>query len=287
VERRGLRFVKVIALVALVQGCAPSPTPASTPPAEAAAHASRSADSVFLEDLTWTELRDAIKAGKTTILAPVGGVEQSGPYVALGKHDARVKVLAERIARNLGDALVAPVVAYVPEGNIDPPTEHMRFPGTITVPPEVFRQTLEWAAMSFRLHGFTDVVFIGDHGGYQDDLKAVADDLNRRWAGSPARAHFIAQYYLATQTRYVAALKQRGHSDAEIGTHAGLADTSLLLATAPAMVRADRLGQGAPPGPVQGVHGDPSHASAALGQLGVDAIVAETTAAIRAATRQH
>jgi creatinine amidohydrolase/Fe(II)-dependent formamide hydrolase-like protein len=196
-------------------------------------------------------------------------------------------VLAEKIARALGDALVAPVIAYVPEGTIDPPTGHMRFPGTITVPPEVFRQTLESAATSFRLHGFTDVVFIGDHGGYQDDLKTVADDLNRRWAGSPARAHFIAQYYLSTQTTYVAVLKRRGFSDAEIGSHAGLADTSLSLATNPSMVRADQLGKGAPPGPSMGVHGDPSRARASLGQLGVDEIVAETTAAIRDAVRRH
>ena len=248
-ERRRLRLVKVIALVALVQGCAPSPTPASTPPADTTAGVSQTAGNVFLEELTWTELRDAIKAGKTTILVPVGGVEQSGPFVALGKHDARVKVLAGKIARALGDALVAPVVAYVPEGTIDPPTEHMRFPGTITVPPEVFRQTLEWAAMSFRLHGFTDIVFIGDHGGYQSDLKAVAEDLNRRWAGSATRAHFIAQYYEAAQSGFDAVLRRRGYSPAEIGTHAGLADTSLQLATAPSMVRADHLGNGAPPAP--------------------------------------
>ncbi len=279
-----MRLVKVITLVALVQACAPSPTPASTPvpPADAPAAITQPGDSVFLEDLTWTELRAAIRAGKTTIIVPVGAVEQSGPYVALGKHDARVKVLAEKIARDLGDALVAPVIAYVPEGSIDPPTGHMRFPGTITVPPEVFRQTLESAAMSFRLHGFTDIVFIGDHGGYQDDLKTVADDLDRRWAGTPARAHFIAQYYQTTQTTYVAALKQRGFSEAQIGSHAGLADTSLSLATNPSMVRADRLGQGAPPGLALGVHGDPSRASAALGQLGVDEVVTQTTAAIRA-----
>ncbi len=283
-----MRLIKVVALVALVQGCAPSPTPASTPSGAAMPAASApAADSVFLEDLTWTELRDAIRAGKTTIIVPVGGVEQSGPFVALGKHDARVKVLAKRIAGELGNALVAPVIAYVPEGTIDPPTEHMRFPGTITVPPEVFRQTLESAAMSFKLHGFTDIVFIGDHGGYQDDLKAVADELDQRWAASPARAHFIAQYYRATQTAYVAALRQRGYSDAAIGTHAGLADTSLALATTPSMVRADDLGKGTVPGPALGVHGDPSHASAALGQMGVDAIVSETVAAIRAETQRH
>ena len=277
-----MRLIPIIALIALAQGCSPSPTPASTAPAAAPGATDPAPQSVSLEDWTWTELRDAIGGGTTTIILPVGGVEQSGPFVALGKHDARVKVLADRIARNLGRTLVAPVIAYVPEGSIDPPTEHMRFPGTITVPSDIFRQTLESAAMSLRAHGFTDIVLIGDHGGYQDDLKAVAEDLNRRWAGTPARAHFIASYYRATQTSFVAALKRRGFSEAEIGTHAGLADTSLLMATAPGMVRADRLGKGEPPGPALGVHGDPSRSSAALGQLGVEAIVAETTAAIRA-----
>ncbi|MEO8927508.1 MAG: creatininase family protein, partial [Caulobacteraceae bacterium] len=132
-DRRNVadRLIPVLAIVLVfvsaVWGCVPAKAraPAAAP------------GSVFLEDLTWTELRALIAAGKTTILVPVGGVEQSGPYLALGKHDARVRVLAERIARKLGNALVAPVVAYVPEGTIDPPTQHMRFPGTITVPPEV------------------------------------------------------------------------------------------------------------------------------------------------------
>ncbi|MBV8634488.1 MAG: creatininase family protein, partial [Burkholderiaceae bacterium] len=121
--------------------------------------------SVFLEDLTWTELKQQVAAGKTTILIPIGGTEQSGPYMALGKHNVRARMLAQRIAEKLGNALVAPVIAYVPEGTVNPPTAHMRFPGTITVSDEVFEKTLESAARSFKLHGFRDVVFLGDHGG--------------------------------------------------------------------------------------------------------------------------
>src|SRR5262249_39019361 len=99
-------------------------------------------DTVFLEDLTWTELRALIDSGKTTIIIPIGGTEQNGPHMALGKHNARVKILAERIARELGNAIVAPVLAYVPEGSLRPPTGHMRFPGTITVPDDVFGRLL-------------------------------------------------------------------------------------------------------------------------------------------------
>jgi creatinine amidohydrolase/Fe(II)-dependent formamide hydrolase-like protein len=155
--------------------------------------------SVYLEELTWTDVRDAIASGATTAIIPVGGVEQSGPHMALGKHDVRARILAGRIAAQLGDAVVAPVVAYVPEGNISPPTEHMRFPGTISVPVAAFKGVLEGASRSLRQAGFTHIVLIGDHGGYQEQLKEVADQLNRSWAGTAARVHFIAAYYRVTQ----------------------------------------------------------------------------------------
>jgi creatinine amidohydrolase/Fe(II)-dependent formamide hydrolase-like protein len=237
---------------------------------------------VQLGDLTWTELRDEIAAGKTTIIVPIGGTEQSGPYVALGKHNARVQFLATRIAEGLGNALVAPVIAYVPEGGYAPPTSHMRFPGTITVPDDVFEKTLESAANSFAVHGFKNVVFLGDHGGYQDDIKRAVAHLNKAWAGTKARAFVPPEYYGESSSGYARALREKGFRDDEIGTHAGLADTSLLLAVAPQMVRLDALRTAPKPGPADGVYGgDPRKSSAELGRLGIDAIVARTVAAIR------
>ncbi len=241
------------------------------------------AASVFLEELTWTELRDAVRAGTTTVIIPVGGTEQSGPHLALGKHNVRVKVLAGRIAGALGNALVAPVLAYVPEGAISPPTSHMRFPGTISLPDDVFKSVLDAAARSLRQGGFTDVVLIGDHRGYQSQLKAVAAKLNRDWAATPTRAHFVAVYYDAAQTDYVLALRAQGITDAQIGSHAGLADTALMLATDAALVRPDRMPRDLAEGAAQGVAGDPRGATAALGQLGVDAIVSRSVASIRTA----
>src|SRR6266567_3611909 len=132
-------------------------------------------DTVFLEELTWTEIRNRIQAGGTTVIVPVGGTEQNGPHMVLGKHNVRVNALSEKIARALGNALVAPVIAYVPEGSVNPPSAHMRFPGTITVPNATFEQVLESAARSFKAHGFRDVVFLGDHSSYQSSEKAVAD----------------------------------------------------------------------------------------------------------------
>ena len=248
-------------------------------------HAHAAPASVYLEELTWTEVRDALKAGTTTVILPSGGTEQSGPQMALGKHNARARILAGRIAATLGDTLVAPVVAYVPEGSISPPTGHMRYPGTISIPDSAFRALLEGAGRSLRQAGFLHVVLIGDHGDYQNDLRDVAATLNRAWAGTPARAHFIDAYYKVTQTAYVQALRARGLSDAAIGEHAGAADTSLLMAIDPAMVRTDKLDS--PAGAATGISGDPRPSSAALGQLGVDAIVAATVAAIRKAREEH
>jgi len=240
---------------------------------------------VFLDELTWTELRDAVAAGSTTVILPVGGTEQSGPHMTLGKHNVRVRALAERVARELGHTLVAPVIAYVPEGAVNPPTSHMRFPGTITVPTDTFEKTLESAARSFRLHGFRDIVLIGDHGGYQTSLTAVERRLNREWAATKVRVHAATRYYRASEDAYKRALEARGYRDDEIGIHAGLADTSLALAVDPRTVRADRLKDA--PRAAEGTYGDPRRASAELGELGVDAIVRETVEAIRQAERRR
>ncbi|HET6599735.1 MAG TPA: creatininase family protein, partial [Burkholderiaceae bacterium] len=172
--------------------------------------------------MTWTELRDRIDGGATTALVPIGGTEQSGPYMALGKHTVRARALAGRIAQRLGHAVVAPVVAYVPEGSIDPPVAHMRFAGTLSVPVPVFEAVLEATARSLCRHGFREVFFLGDHGGYQKSEARVAAKLNREWASRPTcRVHALADYYRTAQTGYVDALKARGFDMDEIGTHAG------------------------------------------------------------------
>lgn len=238
-----------------------------------------------LEDLTWTEVRDRVAAGATTVLVPIGGTEQNGPHMVLGKHNVRVRVLADEIAKRLGHALVAPVMAYVPEGNITPPAAHMRFTGTLSISEAAFESMLESTARSFKQHGFHHVVFLGDHGSYQKNMDKVAQRLNREWAKDPAcRVHALLDYYRVTQTAYVAALRSKGFGDDVIGLHAGLADTSLALAVDPSLVRQDGLAQGAKSTLAQGVSGDPRQATAALGQLGVQHIIQTSVAALEALT---
>jgi len=242
--------------------------------------------SVRLEALTSPEVQALVRDGYTTVLVPIGGTEQNGPHMVLGKHNVRVDALCERIAQTLGNALVAPVIAYVPEGNVAPPSSHMRFPGTLSITPQTFERLLEDAARSLRATGFRDIVFVGDHGGYQRNEQAVAARLGREWAKTPVRAHALVDYYAAVETEYAAALAARGYSNAEIGTHAGLGDTSLSLAIDPALVRRDVLASGRGLDAAHGVYGDPRRASAELGAIGVDAIVARSVAAIRHATQR-
>jgi len=236
--------------------------------------------SVLLEEMTSAELDAKIRAGSTTLLVPIGGVEQNGPDMALGKHNARAKLLAEKIARGLGNAIVAPVVSYVPEGSTEEPSGHLRFTGTISIPPQAFEATLEGAAESLHLHGIRIVVFLGDHGGYQKEMHVAAAYLSKRWAADGARAVALDAYYRAASIDFPRLLRERGYSESEIGTHAGLADTSLTLALEPAMVRADRLALDGGRGASAGLYGNPSRASVALGAEGVKLIVDQSIAAI-------
>lgn len=219
-------------------------------------------DTVFLEDLTWTEVRDAVAAGTTTVIIPTGGTEQNGPHMVLGKHNYLVRHKAGETARRLGDALAAPVMAYVPEGDVDPPTGHMRFPGTITTPPAVFEQVLEYAARSLARHGFVDVALMGDSGGNQASQAAVAERLNAEWAGGPARVHHLTDYYPGRGDDW---LVEQGERPEDVGTHAGMHDTSTLLFLDPSKIRLDRMEPGTG-GAGNGVTGTPARSTAEYGE---------------------
>ena len=233
---------------------------------------------VFLEDLTWTEVRDALAAGTTTVIIPTGGTEQNGPHMVLGKHNFLVRYKAGEVARRLGNALVAPVMASVPEGNVDPPTGHMRFPGTITTPPEVFEQVLEFAARSFRQHGFIDIALMGDSGGNQASQAVVAERLNREWADTPVRVHHLTDYYPGPGDAW---LVTQGEREEDVGSHAGMHETTALMFLNPAMLRLDELAPHTS-GDGSGVVGNPARSTAAYGEqileMQIDAAVRQIRA---------
>jgi creatinine amidohydrolase/Fe(II)-dependent formamide hydrolase-like protein len=234
-----------------------------------------------LEDLTWTEVRALIASGTRTVLIPTGGTEQNGPHMVLGKHNFIVRETAERVARALGKTLVAPVLAYVPEGDIETRTGHMAFPGTISVPERTFEQVLEATARSLRVHGFLEICLLGDSGDSQRAQQRVARRLNAEWQRLPARVLHVSAYY--ADNGQLAWLRSQGESAQSIGTHAGIRDTSELLAVRPAGVRMERARSSERPEMRgAGVAGDPARASAERGKKLLELKVRAATRQIRA-----
>ena len=152
------------------------------------------AETVWIEEMTWMDVRDALAAGKTTAIISTGGIEPNGPWLVTGKHNYVLRANCDAIARELGDALCAPILEYVPEGGIEPQTSHMTSPGTISLRQETFESVLTDMASSLQAHGFDNIVFIGDSGGNQSGMRNVAERLTAAWAGQAA-AHFIPEYY--------------------------------------------------------------------------------------------
>jgi creatinine amidohydrolase len=231
--------------------------PAGTP--------SQAPDTVFIEELTWEETRDALKAGKTTAIIPTGGTEKNGYHMILGKHNYIVTHSANLMARRLGNALVAPTIQYVPEGNPDNAQ-----PGVISLPSPAYDNLLDAAARSLKAHGFTDILFIGDSGGNQAGMTNVATRLTEEWKDSGARAYPLTGYYETGRDHYRAwMLAAHGYDDTVVGSHAGISDTSQMLHVHPAGIRKDRLMPWGGFGD-SGVTGDPMKATAEIGRMGIE-----------------
>ena len=237
-------------------------------------------DTVFLEELTWDELAQLIKGGKTTAIIGTAGTEQKGPHMAIGEHKYAITYCANEIARTLGNAIVAPIVTYVPEGSWETPTGHMSKAGSITLPEARFQTLLELVARSLRGSGFKDIILIGDSGGNQRGMNAVATKLNAEWNGTGVRLHFIGDYYAKAH-----AMQENWLADsakilprAAIGSHANIMDTSELMYIHPELVHPDRFALATP---ANGVTGDPSKASPAIGKKLLDIKIGLALAQIR------
>ncbi len=174
-----------------VYNCVDTPNPIRTP------------DTVWIEEMTWMDVRDALSAGKRTVIVPTGGIEPNGPWLALGKHNYVLHANCDAIARKLGDALCAPIVKFVPEGDYTTKSGHMGSPGTITMREGTYRAILEDIARSLQAHGFKSIIFIGDSGGNQAGQKAVADKLGAEW-GRGSVAHIPEYYDYAGVEKYMA-----------------------------------------------------------------------------------
>jgi creatinine amidohydrolase/Fe(II)-dependent formamide hydrolase-like protein len=169
------------------------------------------------------------------------------------------------MARRLGNTLVAPTIQYVPEGNPDRAS-----PGTISLPSPAYDQLLDAAARSLKAHGFKHILFIGDSGGNQAGMTAVANTLDAEWKDDGVRVLALTGYYATGRDHYRAwLLAQFGYDDGVVGSHAGISDTSQLLHVRPQGIRRDRL-QPSGGAADSGVSGDPTKATAEIGRMGIE-----------------
>jgi creatinine amidohydrolase/Fe(II)-dependent formamide hydrolase-like protein len=250
----------------------------------ASATQAQSPGAPYIEAMTWTEVRDAIQAGKKVVIIPTGGTEQNGPHMVLGKHNYIVTFVAKVIADRLGNALVAPTIQYVPEGNFNAANFGEK-PGVISNPSPAYDDLLDAAARSLKVHGFTDILLIGDSGGNQRGLTDVANKLNAEWKGSGVRVFALTDYYQKSRVELRAWLLEKfGYDAATAGSHAGITDTSQLLYIFPQGIRTDKL-MPSGGGPDSGVNGDPTKATAEIGKQAVEFKVTAAIAQFNALKR--
>lgn len=246
---------------------------ASAPPAVPA--------TVYIENLTWPEVREAIAAGRTSAIIYTGSTEQNGPHLAIGKHNFVAHYVAGRIAQALGDALVYPTLPFAPTGDPVAKTGHMRFPGSVSLSPDLYRAVVREVGLSAVAAGFRRVYIMGDHGGGQDMLERAAQQLDSEWRGRGIRVQYVRDLYFGEKETMRAYFKTRGIPE---GRHAGADDTSELmyLDTANRWVRRDRLaGSDGTDESRTGVNGDPTQATPELGRMVVETKVNAAVEAIR------
>ena len=199
---------------------APNPIPPST--------------NLELEKMTWMEVRDRIVAGSTRVIIPTGGIEQNGPFVALNKHDVIAKAVSVQAARILGNTIVAPVISFVPEGDFNPPSGHMRYPGTISLSSDTFQRMVHDIVTSLSLSGFKEIVIVGDSGDSQEDIVRVATQRTPENTNG-ATVRYLSNFYNYDDIRSF--LKERGISETPEQFHEELAFSLQLLALDPSAVR--------------------------------------------------
>jgi creatinine amidohydrolase/Fe(II)-dependent formamide hydrolase-like protein len=240
-------------------------TPATMLTAPASKTPTAAPDTVFIDELTREETRDAMKAGKTTVIVPTGGTEKNGYHMVIGKHNFIVAYAANLMARRLKNALVAPVLQYVPEG--DPDRQNA---GAISVPSPAYDAILDAAARSLKAHGFTDILFIGDSGPNQAGMTSVANKLNEEWKDAGTKVFALTGYYEEGREHYRAWLEAAyGYDETTVGSHAGISDTSQLLFVRPSGVRKDQIKPWGGPQD-SGVSGDPTKGTTEIGRMGIE-----------------
>lgn len=242
---------------------------------------------VDMELMTYPEIAAAMNAGKTTVLIYNGGTEERGPHAVLGGHSLIARRASVEIVRQLGNALVAPVLPFSVAGGFLNP----KWPGTVNLPGPIFVAVNEAVVNSMVINGFKNIVLMGDHGGGQRELQELARQLDQKFRPNGCRVYFCGDLYDKTRRDVMAWVKEHNLPE---GSHGGIHDTSVLMYLGgDAYVRRDMLMAGDPvlppgqqPDPSKprvdnGVTGDPRPSTPEMGKLFFDIQVRNAVEEIR------
>lgn len=148
-------------------------------------------DNLWMSELTILEMRDLVGSyGYNTALILNGTMEANGPYLTTGKHNHVLKVTGDRIARTLGNTLIAPII-MIDQG--DPTSTDT--PGRLVLSPETLHAVLRDMATSLKAQGFTEIFFLGDSGSNQRMLADVATELADEWRDEDVLVAHVREYY--------------------------------------------------------------------------------------------
>jgi creatinine amidohydrolase len=175
------------------------------------------------------QLRDLSKRDAIVIL-PVASLEQHGPHLPVEVDSMLGETVAARTAAKI-DARGQPVVV-LPVLWTGLSEHHMSFGGTITLDNAAFAAVVEGVVRSVLRHGFQKIVLLNAHGGNENALRSITDDLTPK-LGVP-----IVQftYWYAAAVAIAKILETQGGL-----SHACEAETSMMMAVRPELVAEDRI----------------------------------------------
>jgi creatinine amidohydrolase len=230
--------------------------------------------------LAWSELPEKLAAASHAAILPVGATEQHGPHMGCGMD----YVLADILCSAVSAATQVPMLPTLPYGcSLG---HSRRWPGTLALQPttliELVREIGEWAYHS----GVRRLFIVNTHVTNAAPLRCALEMLRAEHDDL-----MVAVFNSATISKRVREFHFADGDD----WHANDAETSLMLATAPHMVRADQLAQVDDPDRTEGlvfshpvnrtsrngVTGAPSQASAEKGELWFRWMVEDLGALIR------
>jgi creatinine amidohydrolase len=119
-----------------------------------------------LFEMSTNEVEEKLKE-TTTIVVPVGSVEQHGPHLPLGADYMQAHAIAEATANKLG-AVFAPLIPF---GHSP---YHMSWPGTISIRPQVYIEVVKDICTCLATHGFKHILLINGHAGNNAPLELAA-----------------------------------------------------------------------------------------------------------------